>query len=77
MDKKNMDHQFSIEMNSSEYIRLNSLNGRRTNIQGSLGELKEINLVEGVFLEIKGKYGVLSVDVDEEELRRLLQKEMK
>jgi hypothetical protein len=72
-----MDHQFSIEMNSSEYIRLNSLNGRRTNIQGSLGELKEINLVEGVFLEIKGKYGVLSVDVDEEELRRLLQKEMK
>jgi hypothetical protein len=77
MDKKNMDHQFSIEMNSSEYIRLNSLNGRRTNIQGSLGELKEINLVEGVFLEIKGKYGVLSVDVDEEELKRLLQKEMK
>jgi hypothetical protein len=77
MDKKNVDPQFSIEMISSEYIRLNSLNGRRTHIQGSLGELKEINLVEGVFLEIKGKYGILSVDVDEEDLKKLLEKEVK
>jgi len=46
--------------------------GDRLLIQGFLGELEGVTLVEGLMLEIKGAYGVLSVDIREDELRALL-----
>jgi hypothetical protein len=68
-------HAFSLELNSREHIRQVSMPsgpGDRMLIQGYLGELEAVGLVEGLMLEIKGTYGVLSVDIREEELRALL-----
>lgn len=73
--KKDLEHSFSVELDSNDHIRLGSLNGDKTSIEGSLGELLELELVEGVFLAIKGTYGTLRVDLAEEELRNLLQQE--
>lgn len=72
MNKKISELSFSVELNSNDRVRLTSLNGSKTAIEGSLGSLRELSLVEGVFLEIKGRYGTLRVDLTEEELRKLL-----
>jgi hypothetical protein len=71
---ENSERIFSVELNSNDHIRLRSLNGDNTSIEGSLGGLLELELVEGVFLTIKGTYGTLSVDLAEEELKKLLKK---
>ncbi len=73
MNKKTSERSFSVELNSNDHIRLASLNGDKTMIEGLLGELLELNLVEGVFLEVKGSYGTLRVDLEEKELTKLLQ----
>ncbi len=68
---------FSIELNSNDHVRLTSLNGDRTVIEGSLGEMSGLSFVEGVFLEVQGNYGTLRVDLTETELKRLLFNEVK
>ncbi len=74
--RKNFSERFfSAELNSNDHIRLKSLNGDKTSIDGSLGELVELELVEGVFLAIQGRNGVLRVDLSENELKELLQSE--
>jgi len=68
-------HAFSLELNSREHIKQVSIPsgpGDRLLIQGCLGEMEAVELVEGLMLEIRGAYGVLSVDISEEELRALL-----
>lgn len=40
--------------------------------EGFLGELKEISLVEGLMLEVRGSNGILRMDLTEEELRSAL-----
>jgi len=46
--------------------------GNRVLFEGFLGELKDISLVEGLMLEVRGSYGILRMDMTEEELRRVL-----
>jgi hypothetical protein len=43
-------------------------------IEGFLGELEAVDLVEGVMLEIQGTNGTLRMDLKKEELRKLLTK---
>ena len=69
------EHSFSIELKSRERLKNISLSNtadRRVLIEGSLGELEEIGLVEGVMVEIRGADGILRIGLKEEELRRLL-----
>ncbi len=70
-------HTFSIELKSKEYLKLiiipNDVEDS-VSIEGFLGELEEIELVEGVMLEIKGANGTLRMDLEEEELNTLLKK---
>jgi hypothetical protein len=73
--KKVLERFFSAELNSNDHFRLKSLNEHNTSINGSLGELVELELVEGVFLAIQGRNGVLCVDLSENELKELLQSE--
>jgi len=68
-------HGFTLELNSRDHVKQVSMPcgpGDRLLIQGYLGELEEITLTEGVLLEIRGSYGVLSVDLREEELESFL-----
>ncbi len=71
MNKKTSEHTFTVEMTSDDHLKLVTLDTSLTLIEGSLGELLELNFVEGVFLEVKGVHGTLRVDLTEDELRPL------
>jgi hypothetical protein len=70
-------HAFSIELKSKEYLKRVAIPteaGDTVLIEGFLGELEEVDLVEGVMLEIEGANGILRMDLKEEELSTLLKK---
>ena len=68
-------HGFSVELDDRERVKrffiLND-SGNRVLFEGFLGELKEISLVEGLMLEVRGSNGILRMDMTEEELRSAL-----
>jgi hypothetical protein len=72
--KRPEKHTFSIELKSKEYLNLVAMpNGAKDNvlIEGFLGDLLTIDLVEGAMLEIQGTNGTLKMDLKEEELNKL------
>ncbi len=67
-------HSFSIEMKSKKYVRNISISDEDYNrvlLEGFLGELERLSLIEGRMLEIKGSNGILRVDLSEDELRNM------
>ena len=75
MHNRSEEHAFSIEMKSREYVRRISMSDKTQDpvlIEGFLGEFEEIGFVEGSLLEVRGAYGVLRIDLKEEDLRRVL-----
>ena len=71
-------HTFSIELKSKEYLKRVAIPndaGDNVSIEGCLGELEEIDLVEGIMLKIKATNGILRMDLKKEELDTLLKKE--
>lgn len=80
MGGKAKEHAFSIEMRSKEHLKKVSVSNMTYEgvlIEGYLGELLEINMVEGVIFEIMGINGTMRVDLDEEDLRKTLAKKEK
>jgi hypothetical protein len=80
MGGKVKEHAFSIEMRSKEHLKKVSVSNKTHEgvlIEGYLGELLEINMVEGVIFEIMGINGTMRVDLDEEDLRKILAKKEK
>ena len=78
MPKKEDKHAFSVELKSKEYVKRVAIPneaGDNVLIEGFLVELEELGLVEGVMLEIKGAYGILRMDLKEEELQKILRRE--
>jgi hypothetical protein len=77
LGKRNV-HAFSVELNSKRYLTTMKLvdhNGdssRKILLEGSLGRLLKIGLVEGSMLEIDGSRGTFRMDMKEEEIRQLL-----
>jgi len=72
---KESGHGFSIELRSKEFLRNLMISDRRGEsvlLEGFLGELQEMSLVEGSLLEVRGSNGVLRMDVSEEDLEGLL-----
>lgn len=70
-----MKHAFSIELKSKKYVRQISVSNEshdRVLFEGFLGELEEIDLIEGAALLIQGANGVLRIDLSENELETLL-----
>jgi len=77
MDNRNMTPAFSIEMQSKKHVKHMSMccecnSTRGVLFEGALGRLKELSMIEGAVLEIKGTNGVLRIDLKEDELRRML-----
>ena len=73
-----VEHSFSIEMKSKKHVRHISVsNESRDHVlfEGYLGELEELSMVEGEVLEIKGKNGVLRIDLAEDSLREMLSRD--
>ena len=72
--KKAEKHTFSIELKSKEYLKLVAMpNGAKDSvlIEGFLGDLLVVDLVEGAMLEVQGTNGTFKMDLKEEELNRL------
>lgn len=77
---KERKHAFSIELDSRNYMKCISIlneSGDCVLIEGYLGELEEVGLIEGIMLEIRGTNGTLRMDLNEEELKKFLKKEGK
>jgi hypothetical protein len=73
--RKEGNHAFSIELKSKEFLRnivISNRTGETVLVEGFLGELEELSLVEGAMLELRGNNGVLRMDLKEGELKRLL-----
>jgi hypothetical protein len=68
---------FSVDMKSKAHVKSISVSDEahdRVFFEGHLGELEQVSVIEGVALEIRGSYGVLRIDLSEEELREALKK---
>jgi hypothetical protein len=80
MDDRCDEHSFSIELKSKEHVKNITLTNQIQNrilIEGSLGELEEITLIEGRVIELKGANGTLRLDICEDELSELLKPKKK
>jgi hypothetical protein len=68
-------HGFSVELDKREHVKRFSIlddSGNRVLFEGFLGDLKEISLVEGLMLEVRGSNGIIRMELTEDELRRAL-----
>jgi hypothetical protein len=72
--RKEGNHAFSIELKSKEFLRnvmISNRTGETVLVEGFLGEVEELSLVEGAMLELRGSNGVLRIDLKEEEFETL------
>jgi len=70
-----MEHEFSVEIRSKRHVKKMSFSTETRDgvlLEGCLGELTGLSMVEGVVLEVKGVNGVLRLDIDENRLRKML-----
>jgi hypothetical protein len=75
MTPKVSEHSFSIEMDSRDSLSNISLSDKTAEgvlVQGELGDLVDLDLIEDVTLEVKGDKGTLRLDLSREEINRLL-----
>ena len=64
---------FSIELNSRDFIKRVSLpegSGDRLIIEGLIGKLVEVELIEDIMLEIRATHGVLRIDLTRDEMEK-------
>jgi hypothetical protein len=78
MSKENAMCFFSIELLSKNYVEQLSMSSKSrygVYFEGYLGEVKDLNFVNGGMLEICCAYGIFRIDISEEKMRKLLFKE--
>jgi Fe2+ transport system protein FeoA len=75
-------HAFSVELNSKRYLTVMKLGERngvggssvaKILLEGSLGRLLKMGMVEDSMLEIKGSRGILRLDIERKDIRHLLE----
>jgi len=75
MNKKIEEHAFSVEMKTEDAVKrmsfLDKENGQ-VFFEGYLGKLKNINMIEGVMLEIEGANGTLKIDITQKEIEECI-----
>ena len=65
---------FSVELNSKKNLKNITLTNGSVEtvlVEGTIGELLHASFKEGVILEVRGKNGVLRVDLGEDEIQKL------
>jgi len=75
-----MRHSFSVEMKSKTHLHQVSIpkgDHGEVLLEGELGEISEIEFVEGRVMVVRGSCGVLRLDVCEERFNELLSKSIK
>lgn len=75
------EHAFSIELKSREYITSAAMDcdrrARGVFIEGYLGDLLEVKVIEDALLEISGRNGTFRLDITRKDLARALSKKHK
>jgi hypothetical protein len=73
MNKAVEEHSFSVELKTEGAVRRMSFideeNGQ-VFLEGCLGKLTSINMVEGIMLEIEGDNGTLRLDITQKEIEQ-------
>ena len=70
------DCVFSVEIDSKTHVKKISISDEAHDpviLEGSIGELKEISIIESSALEFIGESGVLRVEVDADVLHRVFE----
>jgi hypothetical protein len=73
-----MSTSFSVEIKSKKHVKSISISDEaheRVLFEGDLGELQNLNFVEGDVMEFTGANGILRIDVSEDQLQQALDKE--
>jgi len=71
MEKSKKKGFFSVEIESKKHLTNISISNKpheRVVIEGFLGELSEIEMIEDVLIQFKGANGVLRIDLSKDEL---------
>ena len=69
--KKTVEHSFSVEMRSKECVKQISLSSNDCNsvlLEGFIGILEIVSMIEDLVLEIKGVDGTLRIELKKDEL---------
>jgi hypothetical protein len=75
MTNKVSEHSFSIEMDSRDSLSNVSLSDKKPEgvlVQGELGGLVDISIIEDVTIEVRGENGTLRLDLSRDEIKELL-----
>jgi hypothetical protein len=70
---KNKERVFSVELRSKRNLKTITLtngSGDGVLVEGTIGELVQATLAEGIILEVVGRKGVLRIDLREDEIRK-------
>lgn len=73
--KKEREHAFSIDLKSKDCLKRVAIpndSGDNVVVEGFLGKLEELDIIEDLLLMIKGTNGILRIELSKEELRKLL-----
>ena len=71
-------HAFSVELDSKEqltHLQIPNGSGGKVLFEGYIGELQEVIFTECILFEVKGSNGILRMEINENEIRKLLQLE--
>ena len=72
-----MERGFSVEMTSKNHVRTLVVSDESQGnvlFEGNLGELKALEMVEEIVLQVTGANGTLRIDIEVDEFRRMLKK---
>ena len=73
MNKTVEEHSFSVELKTEGAVKRMSFFDKENGqvfLEGCLGKLSSINMVEGVMLEIEGDNGTLRLDITQKEIEQ-------
>jgi hypothetical protein len=74
--RKNISsHLFSIQLASQDCVKCLSIPHEKESkvlMEGFLGDLESLRVIEGVMLEITGSNGTIRMDLSEEEISNLM-----
>ena len=79
MEKSKKKGFFSVEIESKKHLTNVSISNKpheRVVIEGYLGELSEIEMIENVLIQFKGANGALRIDLSKDELWQKLSVKM-
>ena len=70
---KNKERVFSVELRSKRNLKNVTLTNGSSNgvlLEGTIGELMQATIAEGIILEVVGRKGILRIDLRKDEIRK-------